>query len=125
MKIYKVAVAVPPGYIYIEIEGDEDGNFKSTVKQHGPGTGCQSEDDDALLEDLLATEVDGFYGGFGEITGEGLTMEGRQGVEEKTKKEQPFAEKPQQAPFLGGGPFGGGGIKSPEREKTPDLGFGV
>lgn len=123
MKITRLAQGggTPPGHIMIECEFDDEGNMKTTVVEHGAGTSCLLEDDDAILEDLLETEVDGHYGDFGQITDAGRTKE----YFEEKQKEKSQVEQPQASPFLGG-PFGGGGLKGPEKEERKmDLGFGV
>ena len=124
MKFSKIAQGgIPPGYVEIEISVNEDGEMDTRITGHGEGTGCGREDDDALLSDLLNTEIEGFHGDFGQLVDAGKTKEG---FETDRKKQKPTLDKPEDAPFLGS-PFGegGGGMKAPADERKMDLGFGV
>ena len=48
------------GYVDIEIVADSNGSIKMTVLGHGDGASCMSEKDNALLLDLLNTDIEGF-----------------------------------------------------------------
>lgn len=45
---------IPENYVEIEVEIDDNGNFKRTIIGHGPNTSCNMEKDDELMNDLLA-----------------------------------------------------------------------
>jgi len=45
---------IPENYVEIEVEIDENGNFKRHIVGHGPNTSCQLEKDDELMNDLFS-----------------------------------------------------------------------
>jgi len=45
---------IPENYVEIEVEIDENGNFKRHIVGHGPNTACNMEKDDELMNDVLA-----------------------------------------------------------------------
>ena len=113
--MYKLAQGggIPAGHVKVRITIDGE-NVDTRIVGHGPGTGCGLEDDDAILQDLLDTEVAGF--GDMEDYDAGKTAEGYEATRVKAPK-----EKPQEESFIGG-PFG---PQAPQDEKKQDLGFGV
>ena len=120
MRITKLAQgSIPPGHVEVEITIGKDG-VETKVVAHGPGTSCATQNDDALLEDLMAVEVDGY--GDTEISDEGHTSEYFEDKKKAKEKAQPSSPN---APFLGGPFDGGGGLKAPADERKLDLGFGV
>ena len=44
---------IPNNHIEIEVEIDDDGNFKRTIVGHGANTGCHLENDEELLKELF------------------------------------------------------------------------
>jgi len=111
--MYKVAEGTPAGCVKIRITCKPDGKFEGKILEHGPNTGCQMENDDALLNDLLNTEVEGF-GKTGEVLDAGHTRE----YFEETKQRTPSSPEAE-APFAGMPPA------AEEEERTPDMGYGV
>ena len=45
---------IPENYVEIEIEIDENGNFKRSIVGHGPNTSCDLERDDELMNDMFS-----------------------------------------------------------------------
>ena len=110
MKIYKAAEGVPAGYVKIRVICSRNGNFSRQLLEHGPGTDCHLEDDEALMNDLLNTEITGF-GKAGAVTDAGHTKEYFEGVKQPGAMvtDAPFPEQQQLE----------------DEERTPDMGYGV
>jgi len=116
MKIIKLAQdgGIPAGWVEIEFDiGEQD--QKVEIVGHGPGTSCGTQDDDALLRDLMDAEV----GGFGPSTTDesGLTSEGyRERQKSKPKAINPLTQKPRT--------FGPAKTEEPEQRQY-DQDYGV
>jgi hypothetical protein len=45
---------LPSGFVEIEVEIDEKGDFKKKILRHGEGDSCKTQKDDSLLNDLFS-----------------------------------------------------------------------
>ena len=70
--------------VIVEHRIDKDGKVTSKIIKHERGSSCFKEDDEALIQELLETEIDGF--GDMAVTDSGPTPEY---VEEQRKHQQP------------------------------------
>lgn len=113
MKIHKMAGGIPEGWVEIEFDiGEQD--QRAEIVGHGPGTSCGTQDDDALLKDLMEAEV-GEFGG--SPTNEaGLTSEGyAEKQKNRPKPINPLTQKPRTF----------GPIKTEEQDQRYDAGYSV
>jgi len=76
------------GSVIVEHRIDKEGKVTSKIIKHEGGSTCFKEDDEALIQDLLETEVEGF--GDISVTDSGPTPEHL----EEQKKYQPKIETP-------------------------------
>lgn len=119
MKIFKLAAGgtVPPGFVEIELTLNPDGTGERKITATGAGAGCNDANHVKLMNDIMGTAVDGFYGPLVDVDTQGLTPEGLAAKRSK-QKAAPIAD----APFKSTPK-----IKAPgqgERKKM-DTGFGV
>jgi hypothetical protein len=117
MKIYRVVQAggTPPGYVDIKFTYNPDGTSDARIASRGEGTSCLTEDDAAILQDLMSGDIPGF-GGVGAVTDMGHTSEY---FEAKKKK-----QKPQAVPQQPAVPFGGDIIiETPKAKERQSLGM--
>lgn len=125
MRIYKIAQndggdGGDGGYVDIELRLTPDGKFSTKILGHGEGSSCQSEDDMALMMDLLNAHVDEFGDIFEKPDDEGHTEEYYETERQEQTVSDPQAQKPDDAPF-GEAPR----IEAPKKKKTLDMGYGV
>jgi len=101
------------GYVDVEIRIDKKGNFSRKIVKHGAGSSCLTEDDEALLSDLLDVEIEGYHGTFGTVNKSDVTQEYKDELEGKEQN-------------IGLNPFK---VEDQEEEKTSkkdlSLGFDV
>jgi hypothetical protein len=46
---------LPSGFVEIEVEIDDKGDFKRKILRHGEGDSCKTQKDDKLLNDLFSS----------------------------------------------------------------------
>lgn len=71
------------GYVDVEIRIDKSGSFSRKIIGHGEGSSCLTEDDEALLDDLLEAEIEGYHGTFGTVNRSDVTQEYKDELEGK------------------------------------------
>jgi len=60
-------MAIPEGYVDIEIRIHKDGTFERKIIREGKSV-CKKGDEKSIIEDLLNMKVEGFEGDFGSVT---------------------------------------------------------